>query len=76
MTMLVLRRKKNETLAIGDNITINVLEVSGNTVKLGIDAPPELLILRGEIKVTDVNRNRPQTAVGDDDGYSVIEYLI
>jgi carbon storage regulator CsrA len=53
-----------------------VLDVGGNTVKLGIDAPPELLILRGEIKVTNVNKNRPQTAVGDDDSYSVVEYLI
>jgi len=74
--MLVLKRKKNETLAIGDNITIHVIEVSGSTVKLGIDAPPELLILRGEIKAADVNRNRLQTAVGDADRYPVIEYLI
>lgn len=74
--MLVLKRKENEKLTIGDNVTVSVLKVNGNTVKLGIDAPPEYLILRSEIKEADVNRNRPQTTVGDAADYPVIEYLI
>lgn len=74
--MLVLKRKENETLSIGDNITIRIITVSGNTVKLGIDAPPEVLILRGEIQQADVNRNRPQVTTGDNAVCPVIEYLI
>lgn len=74
--MLVLRRKENEKLTIGDDITVNVIKIIGNTVKLGIEAPPEYLILRSEIKEADINRNRPQTAVGGAADYPVIEYLI
>lgn len=74
--MLVLKRKENETLSIGDNITIRVITVSGNTVKLGIDAPPDVLILRSEIQQSDVNRKRPQVTTGDSEGCPVIEYLI
>lgn len=74
--MLVLKRKENETLSIGDNITIRVITVSGNTVKLGIDAPPEVLILRSEIQQADINRKSPQVTTGSSDVCPVIEYLI
>jgi carbon storage regulator len=47
--MLVLSRKPDEKLLIGGNITIKVLSVRGGVVKLGIDAPPHVRILRGEL---------------------------
>lgn len=47
--MLVLSRKKNESVVIGDNIQIEVLKVSGNTVRIGIKAPREVKVLRGEL---------------------------
>lgn len=47
--MLVLSRKDGETIRIGDNIVITVVRASGNTVRLGIEAPPEILVLRGEL---------------------------
>ncbi|MFC5653076.1 carbon storage regulator CsrA [Paenibacillus solisilvae] len=47
--MLVLSRKKGETVVIQDNIEITVLEVSGDTIKLGFKAPREVEILRKEI---------------------------
>jgi carbon storage regulator len=47
--MLVLSRKKNETIRIGDSIELIVLEVEGNSVKLGIEAPEEIRVLRGEL---------------------------
>ena len=47
--MLVLSRKKNESIVIGDNIQIEVLKVSGNTVRIGIKAPREVKVLRGEL---------------------------
>jgi len=47
--MLVIARKPGERLCIGDDITITVLEVSGSSVRLGIDAPSEVPIHRYEI---------------------------
>ena len=47
--MLVLSRKSNERIVINDNISIKVLAVRGNTVRLGIEAPASVGVLRGEI---------------------------
>jgi len=47
--MLVLSRKKNESIILGDNIKIEVIKVSGNTVRIGIQAPREVKVLRGEL---------------------------
>ena len=47
--MLVLARKKNESIVIGDGIEITVLKVKGNTVRIGINAPSDVKILRGEL---------------------------
>ncbi|MBN2084104.1 MAG: carbon storage regulator CsrA [Anaerolineales bacterium] len=47
--MLVLTRRTEESVVIGGNITITVLGVEGEKVKLGIDAPREVTILRSEL---------------------------
>lgn len=47
--MLVLSRRSNETLIIGDDIKITVLGISGNQVRIGIDAPKEISVHREEI---------------------------
>ncbi|MEQ8791470.1 MAG: carbon storage regulator CsrA [Pirellulaceae bacterium] len=47
--MLVLSRKKNESIHIGGGITISVVEVRGNRVHLAIDAPREIPVHRGEV---------------------------
>ncbi len=51
--MLVLSRKEGEKLVIGDNITVVVSRVSGNRVTLGIEAPTDVRIIRGELKAQD-----------------------
>ncbi len=47
--MLVLSRKEEESIMIGENIEIKILSVKGDTVKIGIIAPPEMKIYRKEI---------------------------
>ncbi len=47
--MLVLSRKKNERIVINDNITIVVVEIRGDKVRLGIDAPKEVPVHRQEV---------------------------
>ena len=50
--MLVLRRRAGESLFIGDDIEIEVLEVSAQGAKIGIRAPRETIVLRKELKIT------------------------
>jgi carbon storage regulator len=47
--MLVLSRKCNETIVIGDNIHIKVVGIGGNQVRLGIEAPSDVRIMRDEL---------------------------
>jgi len=47
--MLVLTRKVNESLIVGDDIEIKVVEISGKAIKIGIDAPKDVSIYRKEI---------------------------
>lgn len=47
--MLVLTRKSDESINIGDDITITVVEIKGNSVRLGIMAPASLKIYRKEL---------------------------
>jgi carbon storage regulator len=46
--MLILTRKKGESIAIGDNIQVQVLNVKGGQVRIGIDAPRDVQINREE----------------------------
>jgi carbon storage regulator len=47
--MLVISRKENESITIGDKIVVTILAVEGDRVKIGIDAPREMTILRQEV---------------------------
>ena len=47
--MLILTRKIGEGIVLNDNVTIRVFEISKGVVKLGIDAPKEMLILSEEL---------------------------
>jgi carbon storage regulator len=61
--MLVIRRRAGESLFIGEDVEIEVLEIAGSQVKLGIRAPREVPILRAEIRVTaEQNRAASQLA--------------
>ncbi|HQK63769.1 MAG TPA: carbon storage regulator CsrA [Candidatus Staskawiczbacteria bacterium] len=48
--MLVLSRKKNESIVINDDITIVVVEIRGDKVRLGVEAPKEIPVHRREVQ--------------------------
>ena len=47
--MLVLTRKLGESIVIGNNVRVTVLEMQGKQIRLGIEAPPEVSVHRGEV---------------------------
>lgn len=64
--MLVLTRKPGERLVIGDNIVVTVVDVKGDNIRIGIDAPREVKVFRGEIYDAIVAENRQAAApLGD-----------
>lgn len=56
--MLVLSRKKNESIIIRDNITITVIEIRGDKVRLGIEAPKDVSVHRREVYEAIQNQAR------------------
>ena len=65
--MLVITRKTGERICLGDDVTITVMEISGSTVRIGIEAPAEVPIYRHEIwaAVKEENRAAAQTSIKD-----------
>ena len=57
--MLVLTRRQGESIAIGDDVTITVLEIRGGQVRLGIVAPSEITVLRSEILDQGPDQDQP-----------------
>ena len=55
--MLVLSRKKNESIVINDDITIVVVEIRGDKVRLGVEAPKEVPVHRREV-FDAIHRNK------------------
>jgi carbon storage regulator len=54
--MLVLTRRVNERIVIGDDVTVTVLEVRGDQVRLGIEAPRDVKVFREEV----LHRDAPE----------------
>jgi carbon storage regulator len=58
--MLVLTRRRNETIVIGGNIRVTVLGIKGGQVQIGVEAPPEVVIDREEVaQRKDAEKKRP-----------------
>jgi len=59
--MLLLTRRVGETVMIGDDVTVTVLGVKGNQIRLGFEAPKETKILREEIYLRIQDEENAQT---------------
>lgn len=57
--MLVLTRKSGEKIMIGDNITITVVAIEGNRVRIGLEAPQEIPITRPKKETKPSSKNHP-----------------
>ncbi len=62
--MLVLSRRESERIRLGDSIVITVVRVAGDRVRLGIEAPPHILVLREELEVRRGNESTPIAEAG------------
>ena len=62
--MLVLTRKKGENIFIGDDIEVSIIGIDGDRVRIGIEAPMDLEILRGELldETKELNRQAAHTS--------------
>ena len=49
--MLVLSRKQNERIRVGESVVVTVVRVNGGKVRIGIEAPSEMRVLRDELKI-------------------------
>lgn len=67
--MLILTRRVGETLMIGDSVTVTVLGVKGNQVRVGITAPKDVAVHREEIykRIQDAPEGATTASYGNDD---------
>ncbi|MCM1388213.1 MAG: carbon storage regulator CsrA [Bacillus sp. (in: Bacteria)] len=71
--MLALSRKKGEALVINNNVEITVLEIKGEQVKLGINAPKEVPVYRKEVYIQIQDANQEAVNV---DGLEALQNLL
>lgn len=73
--MLVLTRKPGERIVIAENIVVTVVEVKGDNIRIGIDAPREVKVYRGEIYEAIVAENREAALTADLSGLDSLKAL-
>lgn len=73
--MLVLSRKLNQSIQIGENISVRIVRIKGNAIQLGIDAPQEVHVLRSELIAKDAKAAARQQAASDKQACSTDEEL-
>lgn len=64
--MLILSRKINEKIKIGETITITILEIRGDQVKVGVEAPRDIKVFRQEVYEAIQKENKAAAATAED----------
>ena len=73
--MLVLTRKVNQQIRLGENITVTILRVQGNSIRIGVEAPREVRVVRGELKPLTEEGNQDVKPVPENTPAAVEETL-
>lgn len=73
--MLVLSRRVGESIVIGDDVTITILEVRGDVVRVGIDAPRSVAVNRAELLAALESSNQAAASPSDDAVSSLAQAL-
>ena len=60
--MLILSRRESESVHLGDDIILTIVRVSGEKVRIGIQAPPHIKVLRNELEIENGGALKPQAA--------------
>jgi carbon storage regulator len=60
--MLVLSRKESQRIRLGDSIVVTIVKISGDKVRVGIEAPSDVLVLRDELEVRVASAELPHSA--------------
>jgi carbon storage regulator len=69
--MLVLSRQRDESIIIGDNIVVTIVDVRGDKVRLGIEAPREVSVHRREVYEAIQRENREASKIQPDDARQI-----
>ena len=67
MSMLVLSRKPGQVIDIGDEVSVTVVRIGPNNVRIGIDAPRHLKVVRREIKDDDLASRKSKQIIREND---------
>jgi len=65
--MLVLSRQRDESIIVGDNVQITIVDIRGDKVRLGIEAPPHIAVHRKEVFEAIQRENRKAAGVTSED---------
>ncbi|MEX2172689.1 MAG: carbon storage regulator [Pirellulales bacterium] len=60
--MLVLSRKESQRIRLGDSIVLTIVKIAGDKVRVGIEAPDNVLVLRDELQAFETGAGKPPTA--------------
>lgn len=74
--MLVLTRRVGQSLVIGDTIVLRVLEVKGDVVRIGVDAPREVKVHRQEVHDAVVAANRAAAVASSDEAVAALRQAV
>jgi carbon storage regulator CsrA len=74
--MLVLARKVDESILIGDDIHVKIVSIEKGIVKLGIDAPSDIVIIRDELAKDIADINKQATSFADSEKLSKLSKLL